>query len=247
MVSWNVCLQEIKAASNELCEDITMIDGYYAYFNSAQKKGYSGVAVYSKLKPVSVETLLGLHQFDLEGRSLKLTFDDFILFNLYIPHGGRLQDKMEYKLAVYEHLLGILKPMANEAVILAGDFNIAHTSLDLYYPKQNEKNIMFTPRERQQLDVLTQMGFIDSFRTLHPNEKAYTMWPNAYGLRARDIGWRIDYIFMTKKIRPLLQDAFIEKEVLGSDHAPVGIVLNKPSINSLPAVHKRTGQGSLFK
>ena len=222
-----VCLQEIKAECSLLAQELIYIPGYYSYFNSAQKKGYSGVAVYTKIKPLAVETRMGIDRFDMEGRVLKLIFKDFVLFNLYIPHGGRAKDKLEYKLQVYKSLCACLSSYTDQDVVLAGDFNIAHTELDLYYPKQNFNNNMFTPIERKQLDMLVAMGFRDSFRKIYPDTKAYTMWPNAFHLRERDIGWRIDYIYVTRQLEAILSDAYIEKDVLGSDHAPLGIVLNK--------------------
>ncbi len=241
-----LCLQEVKAESATLSPELTEIDSYYSYFNSAQKKGYSGVAVYTKIKPLSIETKLGISQFDEEGRCLKLTFKDFILFNLYIPHGDRMKNKLEYKLRVYTEILKVLAPLAHKPVVLAGDFNIAHTELDLYYPKQNENNIMFTSEERKQLDILESLGFIDTWRQLYPDTKAYTMWPYALGLRERDIGWRIDYIFVTQILLTCLKDAFIEKDTRGSDHAPIGIILDKQVEYGESPVYIKKGQSALF-
>ena len=222
-----LCLQEIKADSKELTEEFTQIDGYYAYFNSASKKGYSGVAVYTKIKPLSVETKLGIPRFDDEGRCLKLTFDDFILFNFYIPNGGRMKEDMEYKFDVYKKLFPMLKALSDKGAILAGDFNVAHTENDLFYPKQNENNTMFTPEERRQIDELISQGYIDSFRKKYPDKKAYTWWSYAFNSREKDIGWRIDYIFLTRALENSVEDAFMRREVGGSDHGPYGILLKK--------------------
>jgi exodeoxyribonuclease-3 len=221
-----VCLQEIKADEGELTDEFTHIDGYYAYFHSARKKGYSGVAVYTKVKPVTVDTVLGMERFDDEGRGLKLTFPDFTLFNFYIPHGGRMKENLNYKLDVYKQLFSVLANVASKEVILTGDFNIAHAHLDLCYPKQNENNTMFTPRERQQLDTLISLGYVDTFRSKYPEKRAYTWWPYALDARERDMGWRIDYIFVTKSLEGAIDDAFMRREIQGSDHGPFGVMLN---------------------
>lgn len=222
-----VCLQETKADFNELPVEFSQIDGYYAYFNSTSlRKGHSGVAVYTKIKPVSVETKLGIERFDDEGRCLKLAFQDFTLFNFYIPNGSRDQHDMQYKLGVYQKLFPIFESMANQNIILAGDFNIAHTEMDLYYPKQNQNHTMFTPAERDQITQLLSLGYTDTFRYKYPDKKAYTWWPYMIGLRDKDIGWRIDYLFITQPLVPLLQGAFTQREALGSDHGPYGVTLD---------------------
>jgi exodeoxyribonuclease III len=220
-----VCLQEIKADYRELSKEYTQINGYHAYFNSALKKGYSGVAIYTKTKPLAVETKLGMDRFDQEGRSLKLTFDDFILFNFYIPHGGRAKENLAYKLEVYKNIFKTLKVPANKKLILVGDFNIAHTEQDLYSPEKNEDSIMFTPEERKQIDALIGLGYVDTFRHKYPNKKAYTWWSYMRNSRERDAGWRIDYIFVDKRLKKNIKDVFIQKEILGSDHGPYGITL----------------------
>lgn len=221
------CLQEIKADETSLTEEITQIDGYYAYFNSGLKRGHSGVAVYSKAEPVSVERKLGIPRFDDEGRCLKLTFKDFVLLNFYIPNGGRFKEDMPYKLDVYKNLFPILKELSGQETILAGDFNIAHTELDLYYPKQNENNTMFTPKEREQISTLINLGYIDTFRSKYPEKKAYTWWSYAYNSRQNDIGWRIDYIFVSKSLEKSIDNSFTRREVAGSDHGPYGVIFTK--------------------
>jgi len=242
-----VCLQEIKADWNELPEEYTYIDGYYSYFHSAKKKGYSGVAVYTKVKPITVDTVFGLERFDDEGRSLKLTFQDFILYNFYIPHGGRMKENLGYKLDVYKKLFATLKDLQGKEVILTGDFNIAHTHLDLVNAKQNENNTMFTPQERQQLDALIYRGYIDTFRKVYPEKKAYTWWPYANEARERDIGWRIDYVFVTKNLERAIEDVFMRRETRGSDHGAFGLILNKKFEVTERAIYpKRPSQGALL-
>ncbi|MGC9968473.1 MAG: exodeoxyribonuclease III [Minisyncoccia bacterium] len=243
-----VCLQEIKADSEELAEEFSQIDGYYAYFNSSSlKKGHSGTAVYTKIKPVLVETKLGIERFDDEGRCLKLIFKDFILFNFYIPNGSRDKHDMPYKLEVYKKLFPVFRSLANKNTILAGDFNIAHTELDVYHAKQNQNNTMFTPEEREQITKLLSLGYVDAFRYKYPEKKSYTWWPYMNNLRARDIGWRIDYFFVAKPLEPLIKDAFTQREVLGSDHGPCGIALNKSAeIAERPTYAKIKSPAELF-
>lgn len=243
-----VCLQEIKADSKELSEEFSKIDGYYAYFNSSSlKKGHSGVAVYTKTKPVSVETKLGIERFDDEGRCLKLTFKDFTLFNFYIPNGGRDKHDIPYKLEIYRKLFLIFRSLANKSTIFAGDFNVAHTELDVYNARQNQNNTMFTLEERQQITKLLSLGYIDTFRYKYPEKESYTWWPYMNGLRGRDIGWRIDYLFVTKSLEPLIKDAFTQREILGSDHGPYGVVLDKPiEITERPTYAKIKSPAGLF-
>ncbi len=222
-----LCLQEIKANSDSLDTEIREIEGYYSYFNSALKKGYSGTAMYTKIKPVSVIKKIGIKRFDDEGRSIKLVFKDFVLFNFYIPHGGRKKENLIYKLEVYKKIFSILKRSAGKNVIVCGDFNIAHTELDLYYPKRNTNNIMFTVEERKQIDFLQGLGFIDTFRHINKDTKTYTWWPYAFNARNRDIGWRIDYIFVSQKYKNSIIDSWVRKEVIASDHAAFVVNINK--------------------
>jgi len=221
-----VCLQEIKANYDQIPEELCHLKNYYLFTNSAQKKGYAGVAVFSKIKPLAVETKLGLKRFDDEGRFLRLKFPDFDLINLYLPHGGREKENLGYKLVVYDYLLKDLPATLRQAqgkLILIGDFNVAHTELDLARPKNNQKNTMFTPEERACLDKLIDIGFIDTFRIYHQSGGHYSWWPYFANARARNLGWRIDYAFVSKKLTLRLKDAFILKEVFGSDHCPIGL------------------------
>ncbi|MFH1461108.1 MAG: exodeoxyribonuclease III, partial [Patescibacteria group bacterium] len=155
-----ICLQEIKAQKDQIPQDLINLKGYYSYFNFALKKGYSGVAVYTKEKPIRVNYQLGLKRFDQEGRILKREYPDFTLINLYLPHGGRGKENLGYKLECYAKLLSFLEKTKN--TILIGDFNIAHQEIDLARPKNNKNNIMFTPEERKQIDNLISLGFTDT-------------------------------------------------------------------------------------
>jgi exodeoxyribonuclease-3 len=218
-----VCLQEVKAREEQLAEALLRPEGYCCFFNPAVKRGYSGVMVYSREKPKRVEKSLGHERFDSEGRILELTYPGFTLINLYLPHGGRDKSKLDYKLAVYDKLLRKLKRKSKEKLILIGDFNIAHTKIDLARPKGNLKNIMFTPEEREMLDRIIDCGYIDSFRVFNQEGGHYSWWPYGLNARPRNIGWRIDYCFVSKPLTKKLRDGFILPQVTGSDHCPIGI------------------------
>jgi len=220
-----VCLQELKAQAEQIPADLLKPKNYSAYFNFASKKGYSGVAIYTKTKPVKTEHKLGLKRFDQEGRFLKLQYPKFALINLYLPHGGRQKENLSYKLKVYQRLLNFLKKIKDKNIILIGDFNIAHQEIDLARPKDNRHNIMFTSVEREQLDKLIKLGFTDTFRKFNQKGGHYTWWPYFANARQRNLGWRIDYCFASKKITPKLKKSFILNKVKGSDHCPVGIRL----------------------
>lgn len=218
-----VCLQEIKIKEEQLTSNLANPNGYHSYFSFASRKGYSGVAAYSKKKPLSIGREIGLKRFEEEGRVLILKFTDFTLLNLYLLHGGRKKENLLYKLEVYDYLLDFLKEVKNEKLILIGDFNVAHKEIDLTRPKQNRNNIMFTPKERKQIDKLLKLGFMDSFRKFHKKGGHYTWWPYAYKAKERNLGWRIDYAFVSKSLAPKLKNAFILPNVPGSDHCPIGI------------------------
>jgi len=187
-----VCLQEVKANEDQLPFDLTTLTGYHTYFNSAEKKGYSGVGVYSRKEPLNIKQNLDLDRFDSEGRLLQLEYKDFILLNLYIPHGGQDKKNLDYKLSVYDNLFNHLNDFKGKEVVLAGDFNIAHKEIDLAHPKQNKDNIMFTKEEREKLDNLISLGFVDSFRRFNKEGKNYTWWRYGHDARERNLGWRID-------------------------------------------------------
>ena len=218
-----VCLQEIKAQKEQIPSDLLELKNYFFYFNPAIKKGYAGMAVYTKQKPLKVEYKLGLNRFDQEGRILQLEYPSFILINVYLPHGGRQKENLDYKLKVYDYLLEYLQKSKDRNIILIGDFNIAHQDIDLARPRQNQNNIMFTPEERQQIDKIINLGFLDSFREFHKEGSHYTWWPYMAKARQRNLGWRIDYIFISKELTKNLKDAFILPEIMGSDHCPIGI------------------------
>jgi len=218
-----VCLQEIKAQKEQIPTDLLNLKNYHFYLNSAVKKGYSGVAVFTKEKPISVDYKLGLKRFDQEGRILKLKYPNFVLINLYLPHGGRLKENLGYKLESYKCLLNYLKKNKDKNIILTGDFNIAHQEIDLARPKNNKNNIMFTQKERKQIDEVMDLGFTDTFRKFNQKPDNYTWWPYMANARDRNLGWRIDYTFTSKKLTSKLKKSFILNKVKGSDHCPVGV------------------------
>ena len=220
-----MCIQETRADLGQLPKHLNPPKGYFAYFNIAKKKGYGGVTVFTKIKPKKVEKKLGMKRFDNEGRILKLTFPKFILINFYIPFGGSFKENLLYKLKVYNRLLSYVRKLKNKKVILTGDFNVAHTELDLANPKQNKNRIMFTPAERKQLDRLTKSGYIDIFRHKYPKKKQYTFWSQRTHARKRNVGWRIDYFYITKKLLKSVKRIYILTKVLGSDHCPIGLEL----------------------
>ncbi|HBI25355.1 MAG: Exodeoxyribonuclease III Xth [Candidatus Wolfebacteria bacterium GW2011_GWC2_39_22] len=222
-----VCLQEIKLQEEQIPEELRVIKGYTAYYNTGTRKGYAGVAVYTKQIPRKVSTTLGMERFDCEGRFLRLDYDDFIVIALYIPQGARDKRNLTYKLEVYDTLLVYLKKLKGKNVIVIGDLNIAHTELDLARPKQNTKNIMFTPEEREKLDALEKLGFVDTFRTENKEGGNYSWWPYFANARERNLGWRIDYVFVSKMFATRVKKAFILPSVRGSDHCPVGIMVKK--------------------
>lgn len=219
------CMQEIKAKPEQF--PIALMDQihHYLFINSATKPGYSGVAIYTKQKPLSVITKIGNKRFDTEGRFLLLEFADFILVNIYVPHGGRQKENLDYKLDVYGCILDIARQHKDKGMVLIGDFNIAHQEIDLERPNQNKNNIMFTPTEREQLDRLVNLGFVDTFRKFNEGNGHYTWWPYMANARERNLGWRIDYCFVSKLLEPNIMETFIYSDVMGSDHCPIGVEL----------------------
>jgi len=222
-----ICLQEVKVSDEEYIKSIIPTD-YTLYINKAEKNGYSGVAVLSKKKANKVQYKIGLERFDKEGRYILLEFDKFILYNLYIPHGGRDKKNLEYKLDVCEKIIHKLKSdISNEKkIIVTTDFNIAHLEIDLARPKQNRKNIMFTDKEREIVDNILNIGFVDSFRYYSKEPGYYTWFPYAFDARNRNLGWRIDYIFISDNLKKYIKSVKILKEIYGSDHCPTELILN---------------------
>lgn len=222
-----LCLQEIKVQVAQLPPELRYPAGYEAFWNPAERPGYSGVAVYTKQKPLSVKTSFGVGRFDDEGRHLEIEYKDFTLFNIYFPNGKRDDGRLKYKLDYYDELLKYLLKLKKKGknLVICGDYNTAHKDIDLARPKENQKISGFLPEERAWMDRLEAAGFIDTFRVFNPDPGQYTWWDVISRARERNVGWRIDYHFVSEGLKPHLKDAFILPEVMGSDHCPVGIQL----------------------
>ena len=222
-------LQEIKAEADQLPEEVRSPKGYHAYFSSCKiKKGYSGVALYSKTKPDKVEYGIGIKKFDDEGRIIIGHFGDVVLLNIYFPNGGGGPERLKYKLEFYDAFLTYIDKQRKKGkyVVFCGDVNTAHEEIDLARPKENEKNTGFLPEERAWIDELMYSGYVDSFRHFHPQkEGAYSYWDMKSAARERNVGWRIDYFFLAPELMPKLTSAGISPTVYGSDHCPVWIEL----------------------
>jgi exodeoxyribonuclease-3 len=221
-------LQETKASPDQLPEELLISSGYSAFFSSSTvKKGYSGVAIYSKIEPLNVIYGMGEEEFDQEGRLVGAEFEDFWLLNVYFPNGGRGPDRLDYKLRFYDSFLAFCEKLRKQKpVIFCGDVNTAHEEIDLARPTQNETNTGFLPEERAWLDEVINVGYVDIFRHFNPNRKeAYTYWDNFTHARERNVGWRIDYFFVANEFVKNIKKTEIYSEVYGSDHCPISITL----------------------
>ncbi len=217
-----VALQETKAQPDQLSGELKEIPGYTSYFHSAERKGYSGVAVYSRIEPLQVHYGLGDEEFDCEGRVLTLEFDTFYLVNIYFPNSGDKLARLDFKLRFNERLLEFARSLEKQKhVVLCGDFNVAHKEIDLKNPKNNVKNAGFTPEERSWMDSFVEAGFIDTFRMFNQEPEQYTWWSYRFSARAKNVGWRIDYFCVSGGARDNVHAAAIQSEVMGSDHCPV--------------------------
>lgn len=214
------CFQETKVQAGQV--DYAP-ESYHCYWNYAEKKGYSGTAVFSKIEPLTVTYGLGIPEHDKEGRVLTLEFDSFFLVNVYTPNARRDLERLPYRCDWEECFRVYLNTLREKkGVIVCGDLNVAHQEIDLKYPDANRGNAGFTDEEREKLDLLLQSGFIDSFRYFHPGQTdAYSWWSYRAGARAKNIGWRIDYFLVSEEMKDAMVSASIRPEVLGSDHCPV--------------------------
>ncbi len=223
------CIQEVKAEAEQLEEGVRNPPGYFSYFDHSKgRKGYSGVAVYSKVKPEKVEYGMGIEEFDQEGRFLALFFKEFVLITVYFPNGGGGPDRLAFKLRYYDEFLKYINKLRKEGreVIFCGDVNTAHTEIDLARPKENEDNTGFLPIERAWLDEVVNAGYIDVFRYFYPNLKdKYTYWDMKTYARERNVGWRIDYFFVSPGIMKKIEKTRILDNVMGSDHCPIELVI----------------------
>jgi exodeoxyribonuclease-3 len=222
-----LCLQEIKALPDQIPNILKNIPEYYVLINSANRRGYSGVATFTKEKPSKVVTNFGIDKFDIEGRIMITEFSSFVLFNIYFPNGKKNKERLEYKLDFYNVFLSFADNLKKNGknIVVCGDFNTAHKEIDLARPKQNEKHSGFLPIERSWIDTFIDHGYIDTFRYLNKEPNQYSWWDQKTRSRERNVGWRIDYFFINKEITTNLTGAFIFQEIMGSDHCPVGIFL----------------------
>lgn len=224
-----LCVQETKIQERQLTQELQNPLGYYSEWASADRPGYSGVATFSKLKPLHVQKELMNGRHDGEGRLLLTEFEGFTLVNLYIPNGGMGDHRISYKLDYYDELLDFLEKLrkAGKNLVICGDFNTAHTEIDLARPKENENVTGFLPVERAWLDKFIAAGYVDTFRELNPDAReAYTWWSYRTAARKRNIGWRIDYFFVNKEFLPHVKRSWILSDVEGSDHCPIGLEID---------------------
>lgn len=224
------CLQEIKAESQQLAPEVLAPSGYHAFFNSSRmRKGYSGVAIYTKTEPLEVNYDVLENGLDEEGRLIEAIFKDFVLLNVYFPNGGGGPIRLDYKFKFYDAFLKHIEKRRKEgkSIIFCGDVNTAHEEIDLARPKENEQNTGFLPEERAWLDEVVNVGYVDTFRHFYPTKTgAYTYWDLKTRARDRNVGWRIDYFFISPDLLQKLKKAEIMPDVFGSDHCPIAIDLD---------------------
>ena len=222
-----LCLQETKAHIEQLDDELVNIPGYYSYFSSGERKGYSGVATYTKQKPLCVAHGIGIDRFDSEGRILVTEYPEFTLLNIYFPNGQKDENRLNYKMEFYDAILDYCEELKKQGkkLIISGDYNTAHREIDLKNPKENEDRSGFLPIERAWLDKFVSYGYIDTFRHLHPDEEKYSWWSYKFKARDRNIGWRIDYHFVSDNLISEVKEAEIRNDVLGSDHCPIVLYL----------------------
>ena len=224
-----VCLQETKAQPDQLTPEMINPAGYHGEYHWGEKKGYSGVATFSRNAPAKVERGFEIAEFDNEGRVLITKHDDITLFNIYFPNGKSREERLRFKMGFYDALLLKVIPRyrkrGDDKIVICGDVNTAHKDIDLARPKENRKISGFLPEECAWMDRLVADGFIDSFREFEKGPEHYSWWDQQSRARERNVGWRIDYFFISKNLRPRLKKAFIQPETMGSDHCPVGIEL----------------------
>ena len=223
------CFQETKVEPDQLDDGVRNPVGYHSYFDHSKgRKGYSGVAIYSKVEPEKVEYGLGIEKYDQEGRFLALFFKEFVLLNIYFPNGGGGPDRLKFKLEYYDEFLSYINKLHKNGheIIFCGDINTAHTEIDLARPKENVENTGFLPIERAWIDKVVANGYTDVFRHFNQGVKdAYTYWDMKTFARDRNVGWRIDYFFVSKGLLPKIDKVKILDKILGSDHCPIEIDL----------------------
>lgn len=224
-----LAVQETKLQSDQLPQELRDVPGYRTYVSSAKRKGYSGVGLWSKAEPIEVKEGFGIKRFDVEGRTLMADYGDFVFFCVYFPNGGQSEERLQYKYDFYDAFLAFLNKLKKKRpnIIVCGDVNTAHKEIDLARPKQNEGNTGFLPDERAWIDRLLASGFHDSFRMFDDSPDNYTWWDYKTRARSRNVGWRIDYFFVSDALKPRVRSATIHADMLGSDHCPIGLTIAK--------------------
>ena len=222
------CIQETKAQDDQVAEALKDLDDYYMYSHSAVKKGYSGVAIISKEEPIKVTRNIGIEEHDQEGRVISAEYKDFILVNVYVPNSGSGLKRLDYRatwdMAFAEYLTKLHK---KKKIIVTGDFNVAHTEIDLARPKSNyNKTSGFTQTEIDGLEGIHGIGLIDSYRALHPDKIQYSFWSARQRARLTNVGWRIDYFLVDKRLKKQIKTATIDDQIMGSDHCPISVSLD---------------------
>ena len=223
-----ICLQEIKSRPDQLLSEYhSQFNTPHIYWNPAIRPGYSGVATFSQITPISVDYGMGRDEFDQEGRVIQTKFPEFTLFNVYFPSGQRGYDRVAFKLDFYAQLLKICDQLhaTGERLIICGDFNTAHREIDLRYPKQNQKTSGFLPEERIWIDTYLSHGFVDAYRYLFPERVEYTWWTYRMNARQNNVGWRLDYFLVSENLIPLVTNVVIHGMITGSDHCPVTLTV----------------------
>ena len=218
------CLQETKLQEGQIEMDLP---GYHQYWNYAEKKGYSGTAIFTRKKPLSVRYGIGVEEHDHEGRVITLEFDDFYFLTVYTPNAQRELTRLDYRMKWEDDFLAYLKGL-EKPIIFCGDLNVAHKEIDLKNPKTNMNNAGFTQEERGKMSQLLESGFIDTFRFFHPDQEgAYSWWSYMFHAREKNAGWRIDYFIVSDSLKNRLQSAGIHPEIMGSDHCPVELIISE--------------------
>lgn len=220
-----ILLQETKAQDDQVQTALESIDSYHIYSNSAGRKGYSGVALLTKQEPIQILQDIGIDEHDQEGRVIAAEFENFILLNVYVPNSGEKLVRLDYRKIWDKELLAYFQQLnSRKPLIACGDFNVAHEEIDIARPKANyNKSAGYTQTEIDGLSRMLEAGFVDTFRHLHPETVAYSWWSYRAGARAKNIGWRIDYVLTSQTLIGKVKNAFIAPDIFGSDHCPVGI------------------------
>ncbi|MFO7446988.1 MAG: exodeoxyribonuclease III [Ignavibacteriaceae bacterium] len=223
-----LCLQETKAHEEQLPDELKNVEGYSSLFCAGERKGYSGVCIYSKVQPIKVYRGFDIQKFDNEGRILVAEFPGFTLINIYYPNGKKNQERLQYKMDFYDAFLEYANRLRSEGkkLIICGDVNTAHKEIDIARPKENSKISGFLPIEREWMDKFISSGYIDTFRMFNDQPQQYTWWDMVTRARERNVGWRIDYFFVSDDLKDNVKNAFIQSDIMGSDHCPIGIEIS---------------------